>query len=175
MPPIPSPNSTPAISIPTTPTAPVAPAAPAAPTVSLNIPRLAFAIVAFFMAMMLGFAVIVVAVIHFGGFWPSPSGPTGTDFVKLGQAYVKPLAQSYAPAWQGYAADIRNGKTMTEATKNMAVAWDANRAAIYGKMIAPELEKILPSTQTEAQITPAQKAAMAAAAEALAKGLGEPP
>lgn len=174
MPPIPSPSPAPSISI----APPAAPApAPVSPTVAssnLNIVLVIAATVAASMLAMLGMLAVLGAVVYFGGLWPHPA-PATTDFVKLGAEYGKQLGPSYAPAWKAYAADLRAGKSLGDAVKNTNGVWKDNREAIYQKFIAPELSKIVPDGTPDEQVTPAQRAAMAAAADGLAKGLGEPP
>jgi hypothetical protein len=118
----------------------------------------------------LGSAAVVGAILWGVGAF-GPSAPAATDFVAAGKAYGKVLAPTYAATWKSYAADIRAGKTFTESTKTFADNWKTNRDAIYKKYIIPELSKVMPDGTPDDQVTPAQRAALAAAADDLAKGL----
>jgi hypothetical protein len=118
----------------------------------------------------LGVSAVVGALLWYGGAF-GPSAPAATDFVAIGKAYGKQLGPSYAPAWKSYADDIRAGKKFADSHKAFAEAWKASREAIYKKFIVPELKKLLPDGTPEEQVTPAQRAALAAAADDLAKGL----
>lgn len=182
MPPIPSPNPPPPSFVtPLTP-APQPQPAPApqpavAPQSSLNIGLVIVATCLAMMTAMMGLAFIVGLVVYFGGFWPHPGppSPVAIDFKALGAEYAAELGPSYAPAWKGFAADLRNGKPLADATKTVNDVWSKNREAIFKAKLQPALSSLIPDGTTEDKVTPAQRAAMAKAAEDLAEGLGGTP
>lgn len=154
-------------------TTPASPATPAVTVVSSAPDMLTLVIVGTLSSLVsaVSLAVLALAIIHFGGFWPTPAHKT-TDFVALGKAYAKELGASYAPAWASYATDLDAGKPLKDAATAMNASWTQNRTAVYEKLIAPELNAIVPENTPDAQVTASQRKALAAAARNFAKGLG---
>lgn len=178
MPPMPSPNQLPAINIPTPAAPQPAPTAPASGITAANVALIAFTAVASAVMALIATATLIAAVIHFGGFWPTPHpGPAPVvdpAFVKLGQTIAKTLAPNYGSAWGAYANEIDAGKPLSEAFKAQIAAWKASRDAVFTQHLTPEFSKILPEGTTDDKVTPAQRAAMSAAGRGLQKGLSEP-
>jgi hypothetical protein len=176
MPPIPPPQPLPSIAVnpqpqPQPQTTIVQPPVSGA---SLNAKLVLAALAIMAVTALAGLAMIIAAVVYFGGRWPAPS-PVAVDFKALGQEYAKALGPSYAPAWKGYAADLRAGKPMADATKAANDLWAKNRDAIFKAKLQPALSGVIPDGTADDKITPTQRAAMAAAAEDLAEGLEKGP
>lgn len=179
MPPTPPSPPPPSIAISPTPPPPpsvpaVAVAQPAVVGSTLNAGLVLAAVGIMAATALVGLAMVIGAVVYFGGFRPSP-GPAAVDFKKLGREYAKDLGATYAPAWKGYAADIRAGKSMNDAMKAANELWARNRAAILAAKLRPALNALIPEGTADDKITPAQREAMAAAAEDFAQGLEQGP
>jgi hypothetical protein len=104
-----------------------------------------------------------------------PAGPPAplqdTHFVKVGRAYLPGLGKAYAAAWEEGAKGLDAGQAFSAAVAAVGKAWDANRAQLFDQVATPEFAKIIPESQKDADVTPQQRAAMAAAWRGLASGL----
>jgi hypothetical protein len=110
----------------------------------------------------------------------SAEGPTGTPqsahdrrFVSLARAYLPRLGKAYAAAWEQGAKALDSGQGISAALDTVAQTWTANRTEIYDKLLTPELAKIVPESVKDSDITPTERAAMAAAWRGLALGLSK--
>ncbi len=105
-----------------------------------------------------------------------PAGPPApaidANFVHLGRAYLPGLGTAYAAAWEEGAKALDAGQPLSAAIAAVGKAWDANRTQLFDRMATPEFAKIVPESQKDADVTPQQRAAMAAAWRGFASGLG---
>jgi len=104
---------------------------------------------------------------------PLAGRPVDSRFVALGHAYLPQLGKVYAGAWENGAAALDAGKPIPDALESVAQAWTAGRTAAFDRTVEPELDKIVPQTTKDADVTRTERAALAAAWRGLAKGLAE--
>jgi hypothetical protein len=102
-----------------------------------------------------------------------PPPPHDPHFVQVGRAYLPGLGKAYAAAWEEGVKSLEAGQPLSAAIAAVGKAWDANRTQLFDRLATPEFAKIVPESQTDANVTPAQRAAMAAAWRGLALGLGK--
>jgi hypothetical protein len=106
-----------------------------------------------------------------------PAGPPAPakdpHFVKVGRAYLPDLGKAYAAAWEEGAKGLEAGQPLSAAVAAVGKAWDANRAQLFDRTATAEFAKIIPESQKDADVTPQQRAAMAAAWRGFAAGLGK--
>jgi hypothetical protein len=116
--------------------------------------------------------------------WIRPSGgPTGSPqsrhagidrrYESLGRAYLPQLGKAYAAAWDQGAKALDSGQGISAALDTVAQTWTASRTEIYDKLLTPELAKIVSESVKDSDITPTERAAMAAAWRGLALGLSK--
>lgn len=105
---------------------------------------------------------------------PAPVHPSADPhFVAVGKTYLSGLGKVYADAWESGAKDLDAGKPLTSALATVGKAWDSGRADHFDKVATPEFVKVIPQSVKDADVTPAQRAAMAAAWRGFATGLGK--
>ena len=92
-------------------------------------------------------------------------------FVTLGGAYIAQLGKAYASAWNKGANALDAGESISSAIETVAKSWSANRADLYDRFITPQFAKILPEGIRDEDVTPSERAAMAAAWRGFALGL----
>jgi hypothetical protein len=122
---------------------------------------------------LLGGAVAIGAAAWLAGPAGPPALPTDPNFVRIGRAYLPGLGKAYAAAWEEGAKALDSGQPFSAAIAAVGKTWDANRTQLFDQMATPELAKILPESQKDADVTPQQRAAMAAAWRGFAAGLGQ--
>ena len=92
-------------------------------------------------------------------------------FVAIGHAYPQQLAKAYAAAWDQGAKQLDAGATVSAALDAVGKAWTSKRTELYDQVVTPALSAILPESTADADVTPAERAALAAAFRGLARGL----
>jgi hypothetical protein len=102
---------------------------------------------------------------------PSPQPPHDPHFVHIGQAYITALGKTYASAWDAGAKGLDAGQDLSTSLNAVAKAWSTNRTQLFDQMVTPEFGKLIPETMKDADITPQERAAMAAAWRGFALGL----
>ena len=102
---------------------------------------------------------------------PSPQPPHDPHFVHIGQAYIAALGKTYASAWDEGAMGLDTGQNVSTALEAVAKAWSTNRTQLFDQMVTPEFGKLIPETAKDADVTPQERAAMAAAWRGFALGL----
>ena len=102
---------------------------------------------------------------------PSPQPPHDPHFVPIGQAYITALGKTYASAWDDGAKELETGQQLSGALAAVAKAWSTNRTQLFDQMVTPEFGKVIPETTKDADVTPQERAAMAAAWRGFALGL----
>ena len=102
-----------------------------------------------------------------------PSPRQDPHFVRVGRAYLPGLGKAYAAAWQEGAKGLEAGQPLSAAIAAVGRAWDSNRAQLFDRVATPEFARIIPESRKDADITPQQRAAMAAAWRGFASGLGK--
>jgi hypothetical protein len=102
---------------------------------------------------------------------PSSKRRYDPRFVNLGRAYLPQLGNAYATAWNEGARELDSGANVSDAINTVAKHWSEGRTYLYDKIITPEFDKILPDNGQHENITPAERAAMAAAWRGFALGL----
>ncbi len=100
-----------------------------------------------------------------------PAPPHDPKFEKIGREYLPGLGKAYAAAWEEGATSLDAGQPLPAALAAVSKAWEANRIALFDKSVASEFSRIVPESQKDADVTPAQRAALAAAWRGLALGL----
>ena len=100
-----------------------------------------------------------------------PPPPHDPNFVRVGRAYLPGLGKAYAAAWEEGAKSLEAGQPLSAAIAAVGKAWDASRTQLFDRLATPEFAKIVPESQKDTDVTPAQRAAMAAAWRGLALGL----
>jgi hypothetical protein len=102
-----------------------------------------------------------------------PAPPHDAKFEKIGREYLPGLGKAYAAAWEEGAKSLDAGQPLSASLAAVGKAWDANRIVLFDRLAAPELSRIVPESQKDADVTPAQRAAMSSAWRGLALGLGD--
>ena len=102
---------------------------------------------------------------------PSPSPPHDPHFAKLGHTYLPELGKAYAKAWEDGAKVLDAGQNLTTALNTVAEAWSTNRTQIFDKIVTPEFGKVIAESKKDADITPLERSAIAAAWRGFAIGL----
>lgn len=100
-----------------------------------------------------------------------PAPPHNPQFEKIGRDYLPGLGKAYAAAWEEGARSLDAGQPLSASLAAVSKAWEANRTALFDRSVASEFSRIVPESQKDADVTPAQRAAMAAAWRGLALGL----
>lgn len=104
---------------------------------------------------------------------PAPAHAVDARFVKIGESYRTALGKAYAKAWGDGATMLDSGQPLSTAIAAVGKSWEANRSQAFDQAATPEFEKIIPATTKDADITPAQRSAMAAAWRGFAAGLSK--
>jgi hypothetical protein len=102
---------------------------------------------------------------------PSPVPPRDVHFVALGKTYLPKLGLAYAAAWEAGAKQLDGGGGISAALDAVAKSWSSSRAELYDHVLTPEFSKIVAESVKDADVTPAERSAMAAAWRGLALGL----
>jgi hypothetical protein len=107
-----------------------------------------------------------------GGVSPSPQPPPHDPrFVPLGSHYHIQLRKAYAAAWEDGAKALDAGIGVSTALDTVAKSWTTRRTDLFDKLVTPEFSKILPESVKDADVSAAERAAMAAAWRGFALGL----
>jgi hypothetical protein len=97
--------------------------------------------------------------------------PCDAQFTPLGQAYLPGLGQAYASAWNEGASALESGQPISAALDLVGKTWTSSRTALFDKLVAPEFAKIIPESIKDSDVTPQERAALAAAWRGFAAGL----
>jgi hypothetical protein len=100
-----------------------------------------------------------------------PQPPCDARFTPLGQSYLPELAQAYAGAWNEGASALESGQPISAALDLVGKTWTSNRTALFDKLIAPAFAKVVPESIRDSDVTPQERAALAAAWRGFAAGL----
>jgi hypothetical protein len=104
---------------------------------------------------------------------PGPLPPRNVRFVALGKAYLPQLGKAYAAAWEEGAKKLEAGAGVSVALDAVAKNWSSNRTALYDHLLTSEFSKIVTESVKDADVTSAERSALAAAWRGLAQGLGK--
>ena len=104
---------------------------------------------------------------------PNPGPPHDQRFVTLGKAYLPQLGQAYSAAWEEGAKQLEAGKGVSLALDAVSKAWSANRTQLYDHVLTPEFSRIVAENVNDTDVTPTERAALAAAWRGLAFGMGK--
>jgi hypothetical protein len=104
---------------------------------------------------------------------PSPDHSHNAEFVAFGRAYLPQLGKAYAAAWEEGAKQLEAGRGITASLDAVSKTWSSNRTQLYDRVLTPEFAKILPESVQDAEVTPQERSAMAAAWRGLSLGLGK--
>jgi hypothetical protein len=104
---------------------------------------------------------------------PQAPAPSEVDarFRTLGRAYLPALGHAYAAAWLEGAKALEAGQPVDLALAAVGRSWDSGRTALFDRMVTPQFHKIVPEGRADAEITPAEKKALASAWRGFARGL----
>jgi hypothetical protein len=100
---------------------------------------------------------------------PRTAGAVAT----IGRAYPKALGAIYAEAWRQGAAALDSGRSVDESLSVVAETWAAARTALFDRAIAHSFSAVVPEGKPDAEVSKADKAALAALWRAFAAGLAE--
>ena len=102
----------------------------------------------------------------------TPPRPDSVAAMKaVGRAYPKALASAYAEAWLHGADALDAGRGVSEALGAVSDAWSAGRTALFDREIAPAFAAVVPEGRPDAEVSAADRAALAALWRGLAAGL----
>jgi hypothetical protein len=104
---------------------------------------------------------------------PNPAYPHNEQFVAIGRAYLPQLGKSYAAAWEEGAKQLDAGGGISAALDTVSKTWSADRTKLYDHVLTPEFSKIVAESVSDADLTPTERSAMAAAWRGLSLGLGK--
>ena len=104
---------------------------------------------------------------------PNPGQPQNPQYVAIGKAYLPRLGKAYAAAWEEGAKQLEAGGGISAALDAVSKTWSANRTKLYDQMLTPEFAKIVAESVKDADLTPSERSAMAAAWRGLSSGLGK--
>jgi hypothetical protein len=104
---------------------------------------------------------------------PNPEQPQNPRFAAIGKAYLPQLGKAYAAAWEEGAKQLETGGGISAALDAVSKTWSANRTRLYDQMLTPEFSKIVAESVKDADLTPVERSAMAAAWRGLSSGLGK--
>ena len=90
-----------------------------------------------------------------------------------GKAYLPQLGKAYAAAWEEGAKQLEAGQSITAALEAVSKTWSANRTQLYDHVFTPEFSRIVAESVKDADVTPAERAALAAAWRGLSLGLAK--
>ena len=102
----------------------------------------------------------------------NPDHSHNAEFVALGRAYLPQLGKAYAAAWEEGAKQLEAGGGIAASLDAVSQTWLSNRTQLYDRVLTPEFAKILPESVEDAEVTPQERSAMAAAWRGLSLGLG---
>lgn len=92
-------------------------------------------------------------------------------FAEIGEAYAAKLPTSLASAWDDGAAMLEVGQPFESSLSYVTNAWNSARKDTFDQLVTPGFARILPEGARAADMTPAQRVAMAKAWRGLARGL----
>jgi hypothetical protein len=104
---------------------------------------------------------------------PNPAYSHDTRFVAIGAAYLPELGKCYAAAWEEGAKHLESGGGIAAALDKVSKHWSTKRTALYDYILTKEFSKIVAENVNDADLTPAERSAMAAAWRGLALGLAK--
>lgn len=122
----------------------------------------------------LGSVACLVAMFWLSGFGrdrPDFQPPVDTSFVPIARAYSGVILDSYASAWSTAAEEVAAGQPVAEVLARIRPNWETARTPDYKAKVSPAFAAIVPEGTPHEQVTPAQRAALAAAFRGFAKGL----
>lgn len=116
--------------------------------------------------------VLVLAVTALMGHWDRPrDDPSAGRLVAVGRAYRVELGKVYGDAWLEGAKRLDDGQGPAAALESVAKAWDSGRVALFERLVTPELARVVPEGKPDADVSPTDRAKLAAAWRGFAKGL----
>lgn len=102
---------------------------------------------------------------------------TGPDsagaLAAIGRAYPKALGAVYAEAWRQGADALESGRGVNESLTLVAETWAAGRTALFDRAVARSFAAVVPEGKPDAEVSPSDKAALAAIWRAFSAGLAE--
>jgi hypothetical protein len=104
---------------------------------------------------------------------PNPRPPHDPRFVTLGKVYLPQLGKAYATAWDEGAKQLEVGQSIAAALDTVSKTWSANRTQLYDQVFTPEFSRIVAESVKDSDVTPPERAALAAAWRGLSLGLAK--
>jgi hypothetical protein len=102
---------------------------------------------------------------------PQPGPPHDPRFATLGKTYLPQLGNAYAAAWDEGAKELDAGKGIAAALDVVSQKWTSSRTQLFDHVFTPEFSRIVAESVKDADVTPAERAALAAAWRGLSLGL----
>ena len=102
---------------------------------------------------------------------PTPRPSYDPHFVHLGRTYLPELGKAYAAAWDEGAKGLEADQNLSQGLDAVAKTWGTNRTQVFDQLATPEFRKVIAETKKDADVTPQERAAMAAAWRGFAIGL----
>ncbi|WP_165243489.1 hypothetical protein [Paludisphaera soli] len=102
------------------------------------------------------------------------TGPESAHAMEsIGRAYPKALGAVYAEAWRQGADALESGRGVNESLSLVAETWAAGRTALFDRVVARSFAAAVPEGKPDAEVSRADKVALAAIWRAFAAGLSE--
>lgn len=119
--------------------------------------------------------ILIFAVHHTTKLGPADAAvvgpPADVRFFDFGRSYLPQLGRAYAAAWISGAEALEKGESLSAAVGTVGQEFTANRTKLFDAVVTPELSKIVSESTSDADVTSAQRATMAAAFRGMAMGL----
>lgn len=109
-----------------------------------------------------------------GGFnlgGPDSAPSVDKSFIPIARAYKEVILDSYAAAWTVAADEVAAGKPVVEALAGIRPSWESARTPEYKATVTPALNAIVAEGTPDSEISPIQRAALAAAFRGFAEGV----
>lgn len=109
-----------------------------------------------------------------GGFslgGPDSAPSVDKSFIPIARAYKDVILDSYAAAWTVAADEVAAGKPVAEALAGVRPSWESARTPEYKAKVSPAFSAIVAEGVPDSEVSPIQRAALAAAFRGFAKGL----
>lgn len=91
----------------------------------------------------------------------------------VGRAYPRALGAVYAESWRRGAESLDAGRSVNDSLTVVADTWAASRITLFDRAVAPAFAAVVPEGKPDAEVSTADKAALASLWRGFASGLAE--
>ena len=102
---------------------------------------------------------------------PNPDCRNNPQFVAIGKAYLPQLGKAVRRGVGRRSEAARVRRRHFDRSRRGVETWSANRTKLFDQMLTPEFSKIVAESVNDADLTAAERSAMAAAWRGLSLGL----